>query len=83
MAEEKARFNVANLGIGRLKAGITPSQAAAELDNSLPTFRFNPPLPAIFRWWTVVEPLQTAVVARTSKPLWILLFAVGFVLLIA
>jgi predicted permease len=83
VAEEQGRFNVSYLGIGRLKPGITPSQARAELDNSLPSFRFNPPLPADFRWWTVVAPLQTAVVARTGKPLWILLFAVGFVLLIA
>ena len=83
VAEEQGRFNVSYLGIGRLKPGITPSQAGAELDNSLPTFRFNPPLPATFRWWTVVEPLQTAVVARTGKPLWILLFGVGSVLLIA
>jgi predicted permease len=83
VAEEQGRFNVSYLGIGRLKQGTTPSQARAELDDSLPTFRFNPPLPADFRWWTVVEPLQTAVVAQTVKPLWILLCAVGVVLLIA
>jgi predicted permease len=83
VAEEQGRFNVSYLGIGRLKPGITPSQAAAELDNSLPSFRFNPPLPGAFRWWTVVEPLQTAVVARAGKPLWVLFFGVGFVLLIA
>jgi predicted permease len=79
--EEQGRFNIVYLGIARLKPGSAPAQARAELDTSLPAFRFNPPL-GDFRWWTVVEPLQAALVAETGKPLWILLFAVAFVLLI-
>ena len=35
------------------------------------------------RFWTIVQPLHTALVGETSKALWVLLFAVGFVLLIA
>jgi putative ABC transport system permease protein len=83
VAEEQGRFNISHLGIGRLKPGITPSEARAELDNSLPALRPNLTVPPDFRWWTVVDSLQTAVVAPTGKRLWILLFAVGFVLLIA
>jgi hypothetical protein len=32
------------LAIGCLKAGVTPGEARAELDGSLPTIQFNPPI---------------------------------------
>lgn len=55
--EEQGRFNIGNLGIVRLKPGITPAHARADLDSSLPTFHFDPPLQPGWRFWTVVEPL--------------------------
>jgi hypothetical protein len=80
--EEQGQPRVSYLGVGRLKAGATISVARAELDSSLPTFQFNPPIVGV-RWWAVVHPLQTALVAETGKALWLLLSAIGFVLLIA
>lgn len=70
------------LAIGRLKAGVTPGEVRAELDSSLPTMQFNPPIDRRM-YWSVIQPLQTALVAETGKALWLLLSAVGFVLLIA
>jgi predicted permease len=83
VAEEQGRPRVGYLLIARLKPEATPPQAQAELNRSIPTFRFNPPIPTEFQMLPVVEPLQTALVAETGTSLWLLLFAVGFVLLIA
>src|SRR4051794_10772684 len=83
VAEEQGRFNIGCLPIARLKRGITPAQARGELDQSLSRIQFNPRLGVPDRFWTIVQPLQTALVGQTTKPLWFLLFAVGFVLLIA
>lgn len=82
------RFTVAQelgwgqfLMIARLKPGATPASARAELDGSLGSFGMWNFAPG--RYWTIVQPLQFALVGETSEALWLLLFAVGFLLLIA
>jgi putative ABC transport system permease protein len=60
---------------------VTPASARAELDSSLASFNMWNFAPG--RYWTIVQPLQTALVGETSEALWLLLFAVGFLLLIA
>jgi len=78
--EQGTDWAVSYLCIARLKAGVTPTSARAELDSSMP--RFLPPgLPG--RYWTIVRPLQSALVGATSSALWLLLFAVALLLMIA
>jgi predicted permease len=79
--EQQQRLNVGWLMIARLRPGLTPAQAATELDNSLSTFQFTP-REAVPEIRTVVRPLHSALVSNTRKPLWLLLCAVGFVLMI-
>ena len=79
--EQQQRLNVGWLMIARLRPGLTPAQAAAELDSSLSTFQFTP-REAVPEILTVVRPLHSALVSDTRKPLWFLLCAVSFVLLI-
>jgi len=81
VAEERgAAWTVSYLSIGRLKAGVTPRSARAELDSTIP--RFLPPgMPG--RYWTIVQPLQSALVGETGSALWLISFAVVFLLLIA
>ena len=83
VAEELGRPVVGYLLFARLKPGVTPAQASAELDASLRTIEFNPPATGGVRWWTVIQPLHTALVGDTGTVLWLLLLAVGFILLIA
>ncbi len=69
---------------GRLKPGVTPEQAQAELnliDQRLPATRQGVPREG----WTIsVEPLKNDWLERKlERNLWLLLAAVGFVLLIA
>jgi putative ABC transport system permease protein len=69
---------------GRLKPGVTPEQAQAELnviDQRLPATRQDVPREG----WTIsVEPLKNDWLDRKlERNLWLLLAAVGFVLLIA
>jgi putative ABC transport system permease protein len=81
VAQEQGSFSIGHLPIARLKPGVTPAQARAELDHSLPTFQFS--VHVLGRLRTDVQALETALIGDTAKPLWLLLFAVGFVLLIA
>jgi putative ABC transport system permease protein len=83
VAEEQGRPVVGYLLFARLKPGVTPAQASAELDHSLRRIEFNPPVTGSVHWWTVIQPLHTALVGDIGTVLWLLLFAVGFMLLIA
>ena len=74
--------------IGRLKPGVTPAAARQQLDTitanfarQAPAGTFEPgPSGAVT---TVVEPLKQAIVGRSTTGLWLLLAAVGSMLLIA
>jgi putative ABC transport system permease protein len=77
--ERHGRFAMA---VGRLKAGVTPETAQAEMDTidarlekAYPDFDTN--------WGVSVVPLRLQFSGEIRKPLLILLGAVGFVLLIA
>ena len=61
--------------IGRLKSGITETEAKADLD--LIAGRQKP-----FSWLVVITGLTDSVVSEVRTPLWMLAGAVGFVLLI-
>ena len=69
--------------MGRLKPGVTVQQANADMDGV--TRRIGEVYPASNKAWSAnVQPLQNAFTSRdTIKDLWLLLGAVGFVLLIA
>ena len=79
--EERGRFEPAYVGIARLKPGVTPVQARAELDSTLPTFREFTFTQAGAHM--VVKPFLTAVIGDVRKGLMLLLASVGIVLLIA
>ena len=69
--------------IGRMKPGVTPSQASAELNNIMTDLIRQYP-----EWYradsiAALEPLQENLVGHVRTALWVLLGAVGFVLLIA
>src|SRR5262245_13205901 len=57
--EQGAAFNADYVGIARLKPGVTPDQARAELDSTLPTFRQFPPI-AQGKVRMIVKPLLAA-----------------------
>jgi predicted permease len=66
--------------IARLKQNVTPRQAQAEMDTIVAS------LPAAIDksfWGLLLRPLHERVVGQIRRPLWILMAAVGFVLLIA
>ncbi len=68
--------------IGRLRPGISPARAETEL--SAIEARLQPLYPEMWRGWTVlVTPLVRTIIGPVEKMLWLLLGAVGFVLLIA
>ena len=68
--------------VGRLKPGVTKEQASAELETIVG--RLRPTFPAARKNWGVaLVSLHEQVVGKVSLTLWILLGAVGFVLLIA
>jgi predicted permease len=69
--------------IGRLKAGVTPSQASAELNGIMANLVRQYPASYPPDSVAAFEPLQVHLVGRVSNALWVLLGAVGFVLLIA
>ena len=75
VVEEQGRFNVSASGHRAPETWSYPGAGASGSSHSLPALRPNMTVAPDFRWWTVVEPLQTAVVARTGKPLWVLFFA--------
>jgi predicted permease len=80
-AEEQGAFRAEYVAIARLKPGVTPEQARAELDSTLPTFKEF----AFFQGQAriLVKPLLTALVGDVRKGLMVLLISVGLVLLIA
>ncbi len=69
--------------IGRLKPGVSVSAARAELNSIMRDIVSEHPKDYARGAGVVVEPLRDQIVGRVSKALWVLLGAVGFVLLIA
>jgi putative ABC transport system permease protein len=69
--------------LGRLKPGVTVARAAADLDALAPTFRNRFPDNYRNGFSTSVRRLQDEIVGDTSRALFVLLGAVGLVLLIA
>jgi putative ABC transport system permease protein len=71
--------------IGRLRSGVTIEQGRAELAATLPRLRKMFPWQMPDALWTdsVVIPLQQGIVGNVSETLFILLGAIGLVLLIA
>lgn len=69
--------------IGRLKPGVTVEQADAELDTITQSLVQEFPTSYDTQAAARVELLQEKLVGQVSTPLWVLLGAVGFVLLIA
>ncbi|HEX4230667.1 MAG TPA: ABC transporter permease [Bryobacteraceae bacterium] len=68
--------------IGRLRDGVSPAAAQAEL--AAIESRLQPLYPEMWRGWTgMVTPLIGTIVGPVEKLLWLLLGAVGIVLLIA
>jgi predicted permease len=82
-AEEQGLFRPTCVTLARLKAGVSPEQARAELDSSLPTFTAQIPFLPRMGTHAGVQPLQTALVGAVRRSLLLLLIAVGLVLLIA
>lgn len=75
----EARFNVT---VGRLKEGVTPASAQADLAAIQANLAAE--FPATDANWTaLVEPLKEQTVGGVRRSLWILFGAVSFVLLIA
>jgi putative ABC transport system permease protein len=72
-------------GIGRLKPGLQPSEAEAEttviFKNTMAQWPDPPPEGADLK--TLVTPLKDSITGKAEKPLLVLLFATGLVLLIA
>ncbi|HYL10495.1 MAG TPA: ABC transporter permease [Candidatus Acidoferrales bacterium] len=67
---------------GRLKPGVSTTQAQAELDGI--AARFAKEFPAENEGWTIrLAPLQQMIIGNMKSPLLVLLGAVGLVLLIA
>jgi predicted permease len=69
------------LVVGRLKPGVSPAQVESELGGLQEAFAKTAHLP--IHPWIVVESLKQEVAGRVSTALWLLLAAVGAVLLIA
>jgi predicted permease len=75
----EARFNIS---VGRLKEGVTPASAQADLAAIQANLAAQ--FPATDANWTaLVEPLKEQAVGGVRRSLWILFGAVSFVLLIA
>ena len=78
----QTRENHLFFAVGRLKPGIAVDQAQSELTTIKQ--RLNPEYPAFKReWGYLLVPLHDQIVGNTRKTLWVLLGAVGCVLLIA
>ncbi|HUK29916.1 MAG TPA: ABC transporter permease [Candidatus Acidoferrum sp.] len=71
--------------LGRLNPGVTLEQARAEYRTLIPQIvKLYPwPMPTHYAEWTTVTPLTESLVARVQTKLYLLLGAVGLVLLIA
>jgi predicted permease len=68
-------------GIGRLKPGVTPEQARSEMNAIMAGIEREHSSDA--DWRVLVIPLYTELVGSSKRILWVLLGAVGMVLLIA
>jgi predicted permease len=75
--------------IGRLKDGVTPGQAQADLDSMIEQWRalsgnqHSPTKTGAFVHLLQTQPMKTDMVGNIGTALWVLQGAVGFVLLIA
>jgi predicted permease len=77
--------------LGRLKAGVTPAEARADLERMLPIYLDAWPIGAgltkedIANWriTPIVRPLRDKLVGGIASTLWVLMGAIGAVLLIA
>lgn len=69
--------------VGRLRPGVSLEQAETELEAIAVALRRDAGDPAADEWGVELEPLQDAASAQYSGTLYLLLGAVGFVLLIA
>ena len=69
--------------VGRMKRGVAPAQARADLDAVASTFGARFPNNYRYGFSTVVRRLQDEIVGDTSRALFVLLAAVGVVLLTA
>ncbi len=76
------RNNVNWFAIGRLEPGVTPASARAELTGIAQRIRVAEP-EALYSWGVGVIPLRDELVAPAASSLWLLLGAVGLVLLVA
>jgi predicted permease len=80
-------------GLARLKPGVTPDEARADLDRMRPIWIDSWPLPPIagatrealaaFPVAAVVRPLKDDIVGDVASMLWVLMGAIGAVLLVA
>jgi len=78
-------------GIARLKSGLTPAEANADIQRMLPIWLNAWPTPAgagrqLFQSWKIgpaVRPLKDEVVGSVTEMLWVLMGTIGIVLLIA
>jgi putative ABC transport system permease protein len=83
--------NFAYQGIARLKPGVTPARAAADVERMIPLVVERFPMPPGFsldmlkeiKLGADVHPLADDVIGDVGKVLWLLMGAVGVVLLIA
>jgi putative ABC transport system permease protein len=79
---DRTNLESADAAIGRLKSGV--SVAAAQSELMAIEARFQPLYPEMWKGWTaLVKPLVQTIVGPVEKMLWLLLGAVGIVLLIA
>ncbi|HEY7306693.1 MAG TPA: ABC transporter permease [Bryobacteraceae bacterium] len=79
---DRTTFASNDATIGRLRPGVSVAQAQAELKSI--ESQLNSLYPPMWRGWTaLVRPLVTTIVGPVQKMLWLLLGAVGCVLLIA
>jgi predicted permease len=90
-AEQVIAFNIGFQGIARLKAGVTPAQAHSDVERMLGIWREAWPLqpgltPEVFenvRIAPVIRPLKDDLVGGVASMLWVLMGAIGAVLLVA
>jgi putative ABC transport system permease protein len=69
------------LGVARLKPGVTLAQANADVARMLPIWLENPAVRA--QWAPGLRPLKEDVVGDVGRTLWVLMGAIGVVLLMA
>ena len=90
IVSDASRFGgFSDQGVARLKAGVTPATAQADLNAILPSLPDRFPQSSArsviddAKLGVLIQPLQEHVVGNIEQTLWILLGTVGFVLLIA